>query len=233
MAYKTTVKLNGVLTEVTAFDSSAQQIDDAVDAIPVLQAAIAAVIPSGLISMWSGTKDKIPEGWLLCDGSNGTPDLRGRFIVGAGGDYDAGATGGAASVTLSTEEMPSHTHTFTGAEHSHTGSISMSSLECKEAGGHQHKIDKFYDGYDTFTPSGSDQFSPSGGYTAPTMSGSSGNGYFRNSDDTEGTHTHEISGSGSLELNAATAGGSNGNTGEGKAHENRPPYYALCYIMKQ
>ena len=57
------------------------------------------LVPSGVILMWSGTADNIPKGWLLCDGMNGTPNLRDRFIIGAGGKYSPGATGGAASVT--------------------------------------------------------------------------------------------------------------------------------------
>ena len=57
------------------------------------------LVPSGVILMWSGTTDNIPKGWFLCDGTNGTPNLRDRFIIGAGGKYSPGATGGAASVT--------------------------------------------------------------------------------------------------------------------------------------
>jgi len=60
-----------------------------------------AGLPRGTIVMWSGPT--IPEGWALCDGTNGTPDLRDRFILGAGGSYSVGATGGAESV--------SHSHT--------------------------------------------------------------------------------------------------------------------------
>ena len=41
-----------------------------------------APVPSGAILMWSGSSDLIPDGWLLCDGTNGTPDLRNRFVVG-------------------------------------------------------------------------------------------------------------------------------------------------------
>ena len=52
-------------------------------------------LPQGLISLWSGTN--IPQGWALCDGTQGTPNLSGRFVVGqsnAGGDYDTiGNTG--------------------------------------------------------------------------------------------------------------------------------------------
>lgn len=52
-----------------------------------------ALFPSGGIIMWSGAVNDIPVGWALCDGSNGTPDLRDRFIVGAGGAYSVGDTG--------------------------------------------------------------------------------------------------------------------------------------------
>lgn len=84
----------------------------------------AAGLPAGLISLWSGSIGTIPGGWALCDGTNGTPDLRSRFIVGADpreGGYEPGATGGATSSTptitvnnhtLTTAEMPSHTHTY-------------------------------------------------------------------------------------------------------------------------
>lgn len=42
-------------------------------------------IPFGMIAMWSGAASAIPSGWVLCNGQNNTPDLRSRFIVGAGG----------------------------------------------------------------------------------------------------------------------------------------------------
>lgn len=54
-------------------------------------------VPVGGIIMFSGTT--IPEGWLLCDGANGTPDLRDKFVVGSGNTYTTGATGGAAEHT--------------------------------------------------------------------------------------------------------------------------------------
>ena len=73
------------------------------------------IIPRGIIAMWSGAANAIPDGWLLCNGSNGTPDLRNRFIVGAGSNYDVGDTGGAQSVTLTTAQMPSHSHGASGS----------------------------------------------------------------------------------------------------------------------
>merc|ERR1711997_338506 len=55
------------------------------------------LVPSGGIIMWSGSASAIPTGWSLCDGTNGTPDLRNRFVVGGGSSYGYGSTGGAAS----------------------------------------------------------------------------------------------------------------------------------------
>ena len=62
----------------------------------------------GAIVMWSGAVENIPDGWALCNGQNGTLDLRNRFIVGAGGLYNVGATGGNKDAVL--------------VEHNHTGS---------------------------------------------------------------------------------------------------------------
>jgi hypothetical protein len=70
-------------------------------------AFVRSIIPAGVILMWSGSVASIPAGWLLCNGTSGTPDLRNRFIVGAGSTYTPGNTGGSADATL-----PSHTHTF-------------------------------------------------------------------------------------------------------------------------
>jgi len=75
--------------------------------------ASGATIPAGLIAMWSGSIGSVPSGWYLCDGSNGTPNLTDRFIVGAGASYAVNATGGATSVTLTTNNLPAHTHTAT------------------------------------------------------------------------------------------------------------------------
>ena len=47
----------------------------------VAETTMSSLVPTGIISMWSGSIAKIPAGWALCDGSNGTPDLRDRFIV--------------------------------------------------------------------------------------------------------------------------------------------------------
>jgi hypothetical protein len=72
-------------------------------------------VPVGSIIMWSGDEaaaNLIPDNWKLCDGTNGTPDLRDRFIVGAGNDYDIGDIGGTESVTLTATNLPEHSHEF-------------------------------------------------------------------------------------------------------------------------
>lgn len=60
--------------------------------------------------MWNGKIDDIPEGWQLCDGANGAPDLRDNFSVGAGGGYKEGSTGGSIHHKLQISNLPSHKH---------------------------------------------------------------------------------------------------------------------------
>lgn len=58
------------------------------------QSVNGALVPRGAILMWSGGIAAVPSGWALCDGRNGTPDLRNRFVIGGGGDYLPGDSGG-------------------------------------------------------------------------------------------------------------------------------------------
>ena len=141
-------------------------------------------IPAGLICMWSGST--IPTGWALCNGSNGTPDLRDRFIVGSGSSYSLGAKGGSNTVTLTTAQMPSHTHTGS------TGSASVN-----------------YTGKAGQTSS---YMNNETGYPLMDDVGNQGSGTI-----SLGSHSH------TLTINS---------TGSGSSHENRPPYYALAFIMK-
>ena len=66
-------------------------------------------LPRGTIVAYNSSS--APAGWALCDGSNGTPNLRGRFIFGSGGSRGMNTTGGQETVALNINEMPSHTHT--------------------------------------------------------------------------------------------------------------------------
>lgn len=90
---------------------------------------ITTLLPTGMIVMWSGALNSIPRGWALCNGKSGTPDLRDKFIMGAGGNYNPAETGGASSRTtssssvsgsvnvsgtsLTAEQLPAHKHTYT------------------------------------------------------------------------------------------------------------------------
>lgn len=119
-------------------------------------------VPLGGIIMWYGIPSSIPNGWALCDGTQGTPDLRDRFIVGAGNLYTNAAIGGEVSHQLTVQEMPSHTHGYTGKNEN-------SAYHTTETGGYFWKHD---------------------------------------------------------------AGWTTTSTGGDLPHENRPPYFALCYIMR-
>ena len=72
-------------------------------------------IPLGAIIMWSGSIASIPNGWRLCDGNNGTPDLRDRFVLGAGGSYAVDVTGGRSDAVL-----PLHGHSISDPGHAHS-----------------------------------------------------------------------------------------------------------------
>jgi len=94
------------------------------------------IMPYGTLIMWSGAANAIPTGWALCDGTNGTPDLRDRFVVGAGKSYAVGASGGSANAIIpahshtasSTVTDPGHTHTYRTA--TSTAPQSGSSTQC-------------------------------------------------------------------------------------------------------
>ena len=130
-------------------------------------------VPTGAIIMWSGSTTNIPNGWTLCDGndprssSSSVPDLRNRFITGAGDEYSVGDTGGEKEHQLTVNEMPTHNHNY-------------------------------YDKHKT-------------GASNP------------NEDNVWGTQYKS-----DLDIDNRTTG----NTGGDQAHENRPRFYSLAYIMK-
>lgn len=81
----------------------------------------ATPIPAGGIFLWSGSIGSIPAGYVLCNGSNGTPDLRDRFIVGAGSTYAVDATGGSANaIVVSHTHTATSTSTVTDPQHNHS-----------------------------------------------------------------------------------------------------------------
>jgi hypothetical protein len=188
---------------------------DGVSGNPTITAT-GATIPTGVILLWSGAIGAIPSGWVICDGANSTPDLRDRFVVGAGTTYAVGATGGQNTIT----SVPAHTHgvgslaNASDGAHTHNGTTS-------NTGAHQHNSD----------PSSTNQAAASNNVTYTTAtssaSGNAGTSVLTSSagahshtftTDSAGAHTHVISG------NTASAGNASVDV--------RPLYYALCYIMK-
>jgi len=190
-------------------------------------------IASGMIVIWSGSEASIPSGFVLCNGSSGTPDLRGDFVIGAGSTYAVGDTGG--SNTIST--VPAHTHGYSGTSasagsHNHTTNLGAE-------GNHTHNSTVSNTGAHTHTitaPRGSND--SSGNYLSRADAASTGSA----SSTAAGSHSHSFSsnsdGSHNHSLTLTTAGahthavsGTTGSTGSATV-DVRPPYYALCFIMK-
>ena len=198
--------------------------------IPDARLSSSSLFVTGMIIMWSGAQNAIPTGWVICDGNNNTPDLRNRFVIGAGfgGSYSPNDTGGSSSILLGTANLPAHTHQLGGSvgnkdlgNHNHSFSGSTNN-----PGNHNHSYSKPNDVSDddySGTPVGSN--------------GQVGGVFQNNSTGNAGGHTHSFSGTtGNKNLGnhnhslPATTGNQGGamNT----AFDNRPPYYALCFIMK-
>jgi microcystin-dependent protein len=178
------------------------------------------LVPSGVILMWSGSIASIPSGWFLCNGANGTPDLRDRFLVGAGSTYTVGATGGATTVALAEANLPAHSHSFSGttsdrsAGHTHGGTTDFH-------GGHQH----------AYLDSTGQGQGPDVGLSY--AGGGSQYSFRTGATDINGGHSHSISTGGESNGHTHNYSGTTSSVGSGTAHENRPPYFALAYIMKE
>lgn len=131
----------------------------------------AGVVPIGAIIPWQGTENSVPDGWAVCNGSKGTPDLRGRFIVATGAyGYSVGSVGGENTHKLTVAEMPSHDH---------------------------------------------DLYARSLGYEDKRIT---------SNEVLAGWYQHMSNGSQYLNDTELSGGD--------QRHENRPPYYALLYIMR-
>ena len=93
-------------------------------------------VPRGIITMWVGLSTSVPAGWVVCDGSQGTPNLLNRFIIGAGDVFTVGQAGGAAVFSGSVDAVGAHSHTSqTGTAGSHTHTTSVD-----QQGQHNHGV---------------------------------------------------------------------------------------------
>lgn len=121
---------------------------------------LSSIVPVGTIILWYGALGGVPVGFQICDGTNGTPDLRDKFVVGAGTTYALGAGGGATSVTsgaggahtpailgtsLTVAELPAHSHRFFAANYSGDtnadgwGNANVRSIPGEDVGPHGYR----------------------------------------------------------------------------------------------
>ncbi len=164
-------------------------------------------VPVGGIIMWNGSiaEAEALSNWAICDGANGTPDLRDKFVMGVGSSVNTstatkGETGGANSYTLALNQMPEHSHDVSDSGHTHTITDP----------GHDHtwsrqdaQIDASYRPW-------------------PANNNDCVESVVNTSNETTGiTGTNN----GNANISESLKGG---NT----AIDNRPDYFALCYIMR-
>jgi microcystin-dependent protein len=165
------------------------------------------------------------QNWFICNGKNGTPDLKNKFLIGRDDDVNSdtakiGMTGGQSRVTLSIDEMPHHTHLDQGHIHN-------VNLNTNYAGDHLHGYKDIFYAQAPYNPSIHDDWI----YT-PNRLGDGGNydrdnvGYQidRNSFNA-GSHSHNVNGQSANSNSILTS------TGGSKSHENRPPFYVIEYII--
>lgn len=166
-----------------------------------------AAFVAGQVIMWFGTIGNIPDGWALCNGANGTPDLRDRFVVGAGTTYNLGATGGAVQATSNS-----------AGGHDHDVTVGGHALTEEELPEHSHRI--LYQSNSNYSASGSSQFR--------TMQTTNSVAYQTNNE-TNGQPVIEATGGGAEHTHSA------GATSEDGAHTHDvatlPPYFGLYFIM--
>ncbi len=203
-----------------------------VDMADSVETAVSPV-PSGLVVMWAGSLDAIPEGWFLCDGSNGTPDLRETFVYGASDIVDPGTTGGANSYFLTTAQLPSHTHSGssgTAGAHTHTATTTSAGAHGHTASVNSvsHTHDHYQRSYSGTYPKDSFATSPNNG-SATVGTSTSGDHAHSVSIPSTGAHTHSITiNSGGAHTHSLTVEAA----GQGAAVDNRPSTILLAFIMK-
>lgn len=187
------------------------------------------VVPTGAIIMWSGSTTSIPTGWALCNGQTAAktdgsgnvtvPDLRDRFIVGAGTTYSVGSTGGSTSntptitmsnagTTLNINQIPSHNHGVNDPSHAH-GVYDP---------GHAHNYAR--EGERRQAQGSMASFWAGDGGVGTTWGSGTGIGIY-------GANTGI-----SIQHNGGSGAHSHDNTATSSAVSTLSPYYALCFIYK-
>jgi hypothetical protein len=189
--------------------------DDSIAENMIHQLLIDRGVPYGAIMMWSGIASDIPESWALCDGTNGTPDLRNRFIVGATDTYAPLATGGSTTL-VGTGSVA------LGGAHVHPLDIDGHALTVPEMPAHKHG--------NGVADAGGHFFNHGTLPASPTCSENPQNS--NNSGTIEGYTTTDGEGDEHTHTGATTESGEHTHEITLDEVESIPPYFALCFIMK-
>ena len=201
--------------------------DNELEASQLSSNLVNSFVPIGGIIMWSGTvaEAEALTNWKICDGQNGTPDLRDKFVLGVGSSAAAstanqGDTNNNNSITLSEGQMPAHNHNITDNGHTHgdgtlaaanqsiTGEITKISEGFNAAGTATGVFTKTNNGDNNITESAST--SPVSGFTM------------------DASHGHDVTGS----TGSNTTGISAQVQGNGDSIDIRSAFLALCYIIR-
>tara|TARA_R110002020_G_scaffold233207_2_gene444977 strand:- start:49145 stop:50032 length:888 start_codon:yes stop_codon:yes gene_type:complete len=214
------VPVGHLIIETAPSPDPCNQVFDAGNILDTVSGLDITAVPSGVICMWSGSEGNIPVGWSLCDGTDSTPDLRGRFVVGRdptiGSPYTSiGNSGGANTASLAQGNIPAHQH-----------SLAAVNVQVAFGGGHYHSWRGWRSnntGSDNQVRSrewiaGDDLDTVTGVPVAP--------GHFTHAD--YGAHQHTAT------LNPAITGDGQPAlpAGLGGPFNTMPPYYTIAYIMK-
>ena len=180
----------------------------------VTGAQLQAVYKVGEVKMWHGAVANIASvwgpGWQLANGNNGTANLVDRFIVGAGTTYAPNDTGGSVNNTLTIAQLPAHNHPVTDPGHGH----GLTDL------GHNHPL---------FDPGHTHPGQWANGVsTGLPVNGNPGLTIVNGTTATTGITISPVTSN--ISLSNSFTGISTQNTGSGSTVENRPPFYALCFI---
>ena len=199
-----------------AYQLPNEALADNVIKVGKLDATLAnAFVPVGGIIMWNGSIADAEQltNWAICDGENGTPDLRDKFVLGVGSSTKTstaakGEQAGSNSITLSEAQMPSHNHDITDPGHAHGITDN----------GHTHQgrglsLNQVFGGVGITLGSGQ-------GYTV---------GYRNANDNFDNANTTNTTG---ISVNSNSAGITSQAKGSGSSIDIRSSYFALCYIMR-
>ena len=193
--------------------------DNELEATQLSSNLLNSFVPIGGIIMWSGTiaEAEALTNWKICDGQNGTPDLRDRFVLGVGSSTATSTasvddTGGNNSITLTEGQMPSHNHNITDNGHSHgNGTLSVT------GGDHNHsyrRLVELTDNDDNGVPVGN--------------TGSAGPSHENATTGDSCNFTLSITGS----IGSNTTGITSETQGNDESIDMRSEFLALCYIIR-